>query len=484
MKPIRSKYGVIVRVAMIMLLAGLLSGHAMALEGALKVSFRDAINVRLGDYVHLKYPSWGYRTHFGNDVLAVCGSIIYAPGSGVVIDTVRLGETNYDSLGNAVIIRHRGEGRGGSDVFSLILHMQDSPLVSVGQEVTADTIIGRVGMTGEANNICHAHFEIRYFSARFHPSYDNIYGPGNVSGTSTARDNWENPNTYSLSLIPYSHFDGSGSLIDPAHGGSCLTYGKFGCSQDVVKLHPHPIPSTGVFQILSQPGHCDYVKVQGLQSAYIGVKRWSETYPGNADGLSTIYKATVMPVHVRIPANEWVLLSVTTTVPIPTGTRDVSVECQTGSYYQMAGAQMTEIAPPIGTRALNPYPMLVKLPADFHWSGSGSMITHSGNASNSATSAGYGRNRDEAIKLSSKKSLLSFQIYSDGVSCRSVRIADAAGGTGAVVETSVKGWADPDWGIASSGPLPRDVVFPGAGYWIVKIKPAAIGWLKLRATCN
>lgn len=459
--------------------------NVYALGGVLKVSFRDAGGAYLGSYLHLKYPSWGSRTHFGNDVIASCGSVIYAPGSGVVVDVVRPGTVNYDSLGNAVIILHRGEGRGGADLYSLMLHMQESALVNVGDEVTQDTIVGHVGMTGAANGICHTHFELRYFRARFFPAYGNIYGPGDVSGTSTARDNWENPDAYLLGLVPYSYFDGSGSLVDPARGGACTAIGSFGCSRDIVRLHPHAVPSTGIFQVLSQPGYCDYVRVEGLQSAYIGVKRWNETYPVNTDGLSTIYRSYGAQVNVRIPTSEWVQVSVTTTIPIPSGsTRSVSVSCQVGAFYQVAGTQLIDIAPALSDRPLNPYPMLIRLPADFFWSGSGSLITRSGNTSTSATASGYGRTRDDAIKLSSKKSLLSFQVYSDGISCRSVRVMDAAGTTGAVIETSVKGWADPDWGQASSGAMPRDVALPGAGFWIVKVKPAELGFLRIRMSCN
>lgn len=459
--------------------------NCFALGGALSVSFRDAINPSLGSYTHLKYPSWGTRTHFGNDVIASCGSIIYAPGSGIVADVVRPGMANFDSLGNAVIIRHSGAGRGGSDIFSLILHMQDSPLVSIGDEVTADTVIGRVGMTGAANSICHSHFELRYFQNRFYPSYNNIYANGDVSGTSTAQDNWENPNSYSLSLIPYSYFDGAGSLIDAARGGGCSSIANWGCSRDVVRLHPHSIPSTGVFQVYSQAGYCDYISIEGLQAAYIGIKRWYETYPSNTDGISTIYRATGSRVHVRIPSSQWVLLSVTTTVPIPAGSyRNVVVTCQAGTYAPAFGSTLTDIAPPLSSRSLNPSLLLVKLPADFHWSGSGSLITRSGSTSSPEAVSGYGRTRDEAIKLNSKKSLLAFQVYSDGYTCQSLRISDANGAAGLVVETSIKGWADPDWGAASSGSLPRDVALPGAGFWILKVKPASIGWMKLRVTCN
>lgn len=485
-------YALVRFTVMTMFLLAVFPRDCLALGGALAVSFRDAPGAYLGDFVHLSYPTDprqnGSRlTHFGVDVRRnTCGAAIYAPGSGVVVDVIRPGHWRHASLGNVVMIKHQGAGRGGSDIFSLVLHLQDSPPVSVGDEVTADTVIGRMGATGtSANGICHTHFELRYFQELLFPRYNDIYATGDVSGTSIARDNWEDPNTYSLTLIPYSYFDGSGSLIDPANGGGCSSNKYWGCSRDVVRLHPHSIPSTGVFQIYSQPGRCDYVSVEGLQASFIGVKRWNETYPSNADGLSTIYKTSGSRVHVRIPSNQWVLLSVTTTVPIPSGPyRDVIVSCQAGAYVPAFGSTMTDIAPPLGIRSLYPHPLLVKLPADFHWSGSGSLITRSGNTSSAETAAGYGRTRDEAIKLSSKKSLLSFQVYSDGSSCQSVRISDASGVTGAEVETSIKGWADPDWSQTTTGPLPRNANLPGSGFWVVKVKPAAIGLVKIRVVCN
>lgn len=456
-----------------------------ALEGILKVSFRNATNVSLGAYTHLRFPSWGQRTHFGNDVLADCGSAIYAPGSGLVEDVVRPNTANFNTLGNAVVIRHAGAGRGGADLFSLFLHMEASPPVSIGDLVTSETAIGRVGTTGSANGICHSHVELRYFAARFSTEYSNIYADGDVSSTSYAHDNWENPNAYSINLIPMSVFDGSGSLVDPTRLGTCSRIGNFGCSRDVVRLHPHSLPSTGTFQILSQAGVCDYVRVEGLLSAYISVKRWNETYPGNTDGLSTIYKAVSLPAHVKVPSNDWVLLTVTSTAPVPANQyRDVTLTCVQGTFSQLPpGNQISNIAPPVATRATDPSSLLVTLESDFHWSGSGSLISISGNNSFSATIGGFGRDRDEAIKLNSKKSLLSFQAYSDGTICRSVRITDAAGSTGAVVETSTKVWTDSLWSQPISGQLPITVTIPGAGYWIIKVRPAAIGWQKLRAVC-
>lgn len=462
----------------------LISSTAFALNGILESSFRDASTASLGAYTHLKFPSWGQRTHFGNDVLADCGSTIYAPGSGVVEDVVRSSSSNFDSLGNAVIIRHQGGGRGGSDIFSLFLHMRDSPLVNIGDLVTVGTKIGVVGKTGSANNICHSHVELRYFASRFSPQYNNIYASGDVRNNPYALDNWENPNAFILPLIPYSMFDGSGSLIDPTASGDCAKIKNFGCSKDVVKLHGHDIPSTGVFQVLSQQNYCDYVRLTGTGKFVVGVKRWNEAYPGNTDGLSTIYRIEKTPANIKIPFQDWSLVSVTTMNPITQGTTsDIGLECVAGSFTPNK-AQVVDIAPPVSDRAANPSPLLVTLGSGYYWSGSGSLIKQSGNISRNDTTAGYGRTKDEAIKLTSKKSFISYQIQSDGVSCKNIKISDAAGTSGQSIQLYLKRWNDPDWGQPlSNSSLPANISIPTAGYWIVKLKPQQIGWLKIRAEC-
>lgn len=176
------------------------NSSALEIGGILKESFRNANNAMVGSYTHLKFPSWGNRTHLGNDVLADCGQPIYAPGYGVVVDVVSSLTTNFNSFGNAVIIRHPFGGIDGRDIFSLFLHMQETPLVQVGNTVTRDVQIGAIGTTGSANGICHSHVELRYFQARFSTDWSpgNIYAPTDINSESYAINHWENPNSFAL----------------------------------------------------------------------------------------------------------------------------------------------------------------------------------------------------------------------------------------------------------------------------------------------
>jgi murein DD-endopeptidase MepM/ murein hydrolase activator NlpD len=53
------------------------------------------------------YPSIGKRTHVGVDLVAACGTPVYAFKDGHVIDLVESKEDqNFDSLGYMVLIQH------------------------------------------------------------------------------------------------------------------------------------------------------------------------------------------------------------------------------------------------------------------------------------------------------------------------------------------------------------------------------------------
>lgn len=477
-----------------------LSFQAVALSGINAVSFRDVPGAKLGDYRFLTLVGDDY--HLGSDVLTltgstdgkhVCGGIVYAPGDGIV-ETVRdaahpggdaTTPGTFVTLGNTIMIRHPGAGDGGKDIFSLFLHLQEAPLVSEGDHVTADTIIGHIGKTGTAaNHVCHAHVELRYFPQMLFPIYNNIYNIKN-DDFSQMNGNWRDPEKYSLNLIPLSYFDGAGSLVDPANGGNCSTIKNHGCSLDFVKLFPHSTPSTGVFQIFSNPQRCNRVRIEGLSSAYIGVKRWDETYPGNADGLSTIYRAKYLPVDVALPTvsngTVFTLISVTSTAKIPTGSsRYLKVACLNSAASTInAPGQLIDIAPPISERQAAPQNLLIRLAANIYWSGSGSLINNY-----SGTPSAVGRTYDEAIKFSQRKSLLSFQIYSNGVTCKSVRITGSGLNSGTTVEASIKKWNDATWNAPTISALPLDIALPSYGvFWILKLKPAAIGAGNLTVAC-
>lgn len=317
-------------------------------------------------------------------------------------------------------------------------------------------------------------------------AFDDFFVGHNFPSLRDARQNLLVHQHYGVtvrpSLLPPSVVDGAGSLVDPAGAGRCVTYSGNGCSKDLVRLHPHGVPSTAVFQVLSQAGRCDFVNVSGLVSANIIVKRWSETYPGSeGDATSSVFFANSLPVSIPLPANKWMTISVSSTGAVPSGqTRTVAVACGTGAPQY---SRPTDVAPPMATRAANPQSLLLPLQGDYFWSGNASMMSFSANSSNSASSAGYGRTRDEAITLSSRKSLAMFQLFAEGETCRSIQLSDAAGTTGRTVEVSTKLWDQPAWNNSTNVQLPARLSVSQDGYWLVKVKPATIGWFKIRAQC-
>jgi hypothetical protein len=48
---------------------------------------------------------------------------------------------------------------------------------------------------------------------------------------------------------------------------------------------------------------------------------------------------------------------------------------------------------------------------------------------------------------------------------------------------STKLWDRPTWNESTRLVLPARISVGEDGYWLVKVKPAAIGWFKLRAIC-
>ena len=151
-------------------------------------------NGTLGPFRHGTYPSLGDKTHAGVDILAPCGSEIYAFADGQLIDVIDDANTdNFDSLGYMVIVQHSPHTLTERDSYTLYLHMEAPPPVGRDDHVTGGkTVIGKVGKTGTANNICHTHFEIRYFAPRF-SDWHNIYGPGDQRQSKYFKSNWEDP---------------------------------------------------------------------------------------------------------------------------------------------------------------------------------------------------------------------------------------------------------------------------------------------------
>ena len=98
------------------------------------------------------HPIYGYRSlHDGIDFRAACGSPIYAPAPGKVLD-----EYYQTAWGNRIIIDHgwvRGVG------LATISNHLTSYAVSVGEHVKRGQIIGYAGTTGWSTG-CHLHFTV------------------------------------------------------------------------------------------------------------------------------------------------------------------------------------------------------------------------------------------------------------------------------------------------------------------------------------
>lgn len=112
----------------------------------------NGINKNGGHYGRVRKNSDGSdKYHSGVDYTAPIGSNVYSAGSGKIIYS---GYNN--SYGNCVIIKHYD---GTSTLYA---HMEDKPLLKVGESVVGRVKLGEVGKTGNAvgkNIEPHLHFE-------------------------------------------------------------------------------------------------------------------------------------------------------------------------------------------------------------------------------------------------------------------------------------------------------------------------------------
>ena len=97
--------------------------------------------------------------HSGTDISAPTGTEIYSVYDGVV-DTVRSMTSSY---GNHVIIKCYANNQ---TVYIYYCHMSRFANISVGQSVSAGTLIGYVGATGNASGP-HLHYEVRDVNKRY-----------------------------------------------------------------------------------------------------------------------------------------------------------------------------------------------------------------------------------------------------------------------------------------------------------------------------
>ena len=149
-------------------------------------------NATVGEFRHGTHPSHGNYTHPGVDLVAPCGTDIFAFADGTVTDIIaKENDLDFDQLGYMVIVKHPAS-LIGKEFYTLYLHMQEPPLVGIVQKVNGgETILGKIGETGESFG-CHTHFEIRYFPSRY-SAWGNIYGTGNQQNSAYFQNNWEDP---------------------------------------------------------------------------------------------------------------------------------------------------------------------------------------------------------------------------------------------------------------------------------------------------
>jgi murein DD-endopeptidase MepM/ murein hydrolase activator NlpD len=168
--------------------------------------------LRFGSQTTIEGATW---THAGVDLLAPCATAVKALMDGTVVDVINSTSdrdfTKRDVNGNPiantrlgymVMLKHN-TALVSRTFYTLYLHLQEPPSVGIGERVAGGTMIGKVGKTGAANNVCHTHLEIRFFLAtgpgtRYLPAWQNIYGPGDQSASDQLLGNFGNPEVYDL----------------------------------------------------------------------------------------------------------------------------------------------------------------------------------------------------------------------------------------------------------------------------------------------
>lgn len=108
----------------------------------------------LPSYKYISCYFGGSTNHRGTDFAAPGGTEIYAIADGVVTDA-----TYHWSWGNYVQIYH-GKDDEGNTYSTLYAHMNSTPIVSAGQNVTRGQVIGYVGTTGTSTGN-HLHLEMK-----------------------------------------------------------------------------------------------------------------------------------------------------------------------------------------------------------------------------------------------------------------------------------------------------------------------------------
>ena len=129
---------------------------------------RPTIGVVTQGYGVYNYALYGNSMHTGIDIADNSKPNIYPYKAGTVVKVV-YGNTGY---GYYVTVSH-GKDANGNELQTLYAHMSQIN-VSVGQQVTMGTALGRMGTTGLSTGI-HLHFEIRVINGGKMTTYNPAY---------------------------------------------------------------------------------------------------------------------------------------------------------------------------------------------------------------------------------------------------------------------------------------------------------------------
>ena len=211
------------------------------------------------------HPTWGsvalnqssipsgdsnnFLTHPAVDITAPLGTNVdaFAGGQVVGVSSGQLDAT-FSSLGWYVLVHDTGSlapsVANGQDFYTLYAHLEDKPLVSVGDSIDPGTTLGTVGTTGNETGIQSGfgllHFEIRLFPDLFQPftAWDlpkkngpdaNIYLYGAQDAAQLLADplntnlGYINPekflNEMTTSRVPDGYLDGATVFVDANSNG-------------------------------------------------------------------------------------------------------------------------------------------------------------------------------------------------------------------------------------------------------------------------
>jgi hypothetical protein len=406
------------------------------------------------------------RTHGGLDLVGKNGAPyntqtpVYAIGFGKVVyiarNAIRSTDNGDEDHSRLAVLHHTARGLKFLVIYG---HVATNASIQVGQYISPGTYLGQIRW---AVNY-HLHLELR-------PDEETYTG-----GTWGIMGNTTDPIAFlannSAPLIPRSILDGQGTLTNPNLLGGCSSISSWGCSRDQAILHSRPEPSTAVFQVQHfANGTCNHVAISGLQSAYVSVRQWNETYPGERGRSDTkgIFKANTFPALFRLPIG-FSLVSVTSVQPVPAGeTRTITMECRSTPYQEYSSNPNKVRLDTAALQTRSPNSLLLSLVSDSLDSRNSVMNSAASLISVSGLSGiSYGSNIDVLLFTGTKHERNIVQTYNSGT-CN-LRLV----GTNASARYSIyrKRWNATDWQLVSSDvTLPHALNNPASDYTVYMLR--------------